>query len=116
MSLLSNEDAPKTIGRLLQSDRRSTDLRRGITANPREVQKIAARVFDDLAEGQRVPALAELVELLVRAKDPLSDSALLSTRYHLFLRSLEGAFVSYWPQKKYSSTDEHRIKKEQLLK
>ncbi len=49
---------------------------------------------------KRASALSELVELLLQARDPISDAPLLSARYHLFLRSLEGAFVSYWPEKK----------------
>jgi len=53
-----------------------------------------------LPEKGRVGALSELVELLIRARDPSSDALLLSVRYHLFLRSLEGAFVSYYPEKR----------------
>jgi hypothetical protein len=98
--LVDNEGLPKTVGRLLQRDSRATGLRRLITSNPAEVSKIADRVFDDLPNGQRVSALSVLVELLLRAKDPTSGAPLLSARYHLFLKSLEGAFVSYWPQKK----------------
>ena len=56
--------------------------------------------FDDLPEQERIPALSELVDLLLRTKDPSSNTSLLSARYHLFLRSLEGAFVSYYPEKK----------------
>jgi hypothetical protein len=95
-----NEDPPKTVGLLLQRDSRAADLRRLITGNPMEVEEIANRVFADLPEGNRVSALSELVELLLQAKDPSSDAPLLSARYHLFLRSLEGAFVSYWPEKR----------------
>jgi len=100
MLLPSNEDPPKTVGRLLQRDGRAAALRRLITGNPAEVQEIADQVFGDLPEEKRVSALSELVELLLQAKDPSSDAPLLSARYHLFLRSLEGAFVSYWPEKK----------------
>ena len=95
-----NEDLPKTVGRLLQRDSRATGLRRLITGNPAEVREIAAQVFDDLPDEKRVAALSELVELLLQAKDPTTDAPLFSARYHLFLRSLEGAFVSYWPQKR----------------
>lgn len=95
-----NEDLSKTAGLLLQHDSRATKLRRLITGNPAEVQEIADQVFDDLSEAKRVSALSELVELLLQAKDPSSGAPLLSARYHLFLRSLEGAFVSYWPEKK----------------
>lgn len=100
LELSSNEDLPKTVGRLLQRDKRSAALRRLITGNPAEVQAVANQVFEDLLEQSRVSALSELVELLLQAKDPSSDAPLLSARYHLFLRSLEGAFVSYWPEKK----------------
>ncbi|MGQ9648463.1 MAG: helicase-related protein, partial [Thermodesulfobacteriota bacterium] len=67
---------------------------------PAEVSKIADRFFNDLPVGQRVSALSILVELLLLAKEPVSNAPLLSARYHLFLKSLEGAFVSYWPQKR----------------
>ena len=90
----------KTIGMLLQRDSRATRLRRLITANPTEVEEIAYQVFDDLPAEKPASALSELVELLLQARDPISDAPLLSARYHLFLRSLEGAFVSYWPEKK----------------
>lgn len=100
LSLPDNEGLERAIGRILQCDGRATALRRLITGNPVEVRKIADQVFDDLPEGERVPALTNLVELLLQAKDPSTGAPLLSARYHLFLRSLEGAFVSYWPQKK----------------
>lgn len=95
-----NEDLPKTVGRLLQRDSRATGLRHLITGNPAEVREIAAQVFDDLPDEKRIAALSELVELLLQAKDPTTDAPLFSARYHLFLRSLEGAFVSYWLQKR----------------
>ena len=100
VGLPGNEDLAKTVGRVLQHDGRAATLRRLITGNPAEVQEIAKLVFEDLPEEKRVSALAELVGLLLQAKDPSSDAPLLSARYHLFLRSLEGAFVSYWPEKK----------------
>jgi superfamily II DNA/RNA helicase len=101
VSLQGNEGpSKKTMGMLLQRDSRATRLRRLITANPTEVGEIADQVFDDLPPEKRASALSELVELLLQAKDPISDAPLLSARYHLFLRSLEGAFVSYWPEKK----------------
>jgi superfamily II DNA/RNA helicase len=98
---LENElDLPEVIGGLLQHDRRAWSLRDSVAGNPREVQEIADRVFDDLPAGERLGALSKLVELLMKARDPSSGAPLLSSRYHVFLRSLEGAFVSYWPQKK----------------
>ncbi|WP_376793269.1 DEAD/DEAH box helicase [Thermoflexus sp.] len=98
--LPGDEELTKTVGRLLQQDSRAATLRRLITGSPIEVRQIADQVFQDLPEEERVPTLADLVELLLQAKDPSSGAPLLPARYHLFLRSLEGAFVSYWPEKK----------------
>jgi len=100
VSLLKIENLPKTVGTLLQYDHRATELRGQITGKPVEIRDIADHIFRDLPEQKRVLALSELVDLLLQAKNPLTDTPLLSARYHLFLRSLEGAFVSYWPQKK----------------
>ncbi len=90
----------RNVGRILQADARSVNLRRLITGKPVEVKNVADQVFEDLPEHKRVEALANLVDILLMAEDPLSGAPLLSARYHLFLRSLEGAFVSYWPEKK----------------
>ncbi|NLH89560.1 MAG: DEAD/DEAH box helicase [Treponema sp.] len=92
----------KVAGFLLQYDQRSTRLRQIITGEPKEVVELADEIFQDLPieKEERIKALSELVELLIKAKDHSSDNPLLSARYHLFLRSLEGAFLSYFPQKR----------------
>ena len=95
-----NEEPPKAVGRLLREDKRATELRRRVTGSPCDVRSIANQVFDDLPEGERVAALSELVALLLRAEDTGTGARLLSARYHLFLRSLEGAFLSLHPDKK----------------
>jgi len=95
-----NETREKKIGAILQNDHRTAELIRLVTDYPFEVREIADRVFEDLSKGTRVNALIELVELLLQARDPTFNTPLLSARYHLILRSLEGAFVSYWPQKR----------------
>jgi superfamily II DNA/RNA helicase len=97
LAVSEDDDRAKTVGRLLQRDRRTNRLRHLVTGNPTEVQSIADYVFADLPETERVNALSELVTVLLRAKDPASGAPLLSARYHLFLRSLEGAFLTFWP-------------------
>jgi hypothetical protein len=65
------------------------------------VQEIASQIFNNVAAEKRVRALSNLIELLMKARDPDTNAPLLSSRYHVFLKSLEGAFVSYdWPDKK----------------
>jgi hypothetical protein len=100
VSLPENEDRTKTVGMLLQRDHRATCLRRLITDNSMEVHEIATQVFADLPDEKQLVALSELIELLLQARDPSSSAPLLSARYHLFLRSLEGAYIAYWPDKK----------------
>ncbi|MFH2103572.1 MAG: DEAD/DEAH box helicase [Chloroflexota bacterium] len=90
----------KIVGQILQKDTRATKLRHRVTGAPNESQKIADEIFPDLPEQQRILALSELVELLLKSTDPNSGAALLSARYHIFLRSLEGAFIAYRPEKK----------------
>lgn len=94
------EEPAKTAARLLQQDKRATDLRRLITEAPQEVRSLADQIFDDLPQADRGDALSDLVALLLRAVDPTTGARLLSARYHLFLRSLEGAFLSLHPDKK----------------
>lgn len=98
-AVLKTDETAKAVGSLLQQDGRATQLRRHVTGNPAEVKAIAEELFPDLPQEERVDGLADLVALLLRAEDPASGTRLLSARYHLFLRSLEGAFLSFTPSK-----------------
>ena len=100
ISIPDAEPLPLLVSRLLQHDGRMAKLRQRIAGKPDEVVKVAAQIFPELPEDKRVAALSDLVGLLLQAKDPISGAPLLSARYHLFLRALEGAYVSYWPKKK----------------
>ncbi len=91
------DDTALEAGRILSADDRSTGLREAVTGNPRPVDQLADSVFPDLPPAQRPTALARLVALLCRARDPHSDAPLLNARYHLFVRALEGAFVRLTP-------------------
>lgn len=87
------------VGRILRSDRRAIELRRAISGRPVLVSELAARLFADAQPHDQVGCLSDLVDLLVRAHDPETAAPLLSARYHMFLRALEGVFVSYVPEK-----------------
>jgi len=89
----------RLVGAILQRDRRSLRLRQEITGTPTEVAQLVNDLFPELPEQERPSAMEQLVGLLVRAKEPDSAAALLSARYHLFVRALEGAFISYYPDK-----------------
>ena len=88
------------VGQILTLDRRAGEFRQFVRANPMPVQEIVLRIFGELPATDGLVALSQLVELLLTAHDPISDAPLLSARYHLFLRSLEGAFIQFLPEKK----------------
>jgi superfamily II DNA or RNA helicase len=100
LPLQADDTMTKIIGKILQKDTRATKLRHRVTGVPGEAQKLADEIFPDLPEQRRILTLSELVELLLKSTDPISGAPLLSVRYHVFLRSLEGAFIAYWPEKK----------------
>jgi len=96
----AHQDVSESIGQMLRSDTRSIRLRNRISDSPVETALLADELFGDLSPNQRLPALSDLVEILLKGIDSSTKSPLLSARYHLFLRSLEGATVSYRPEKK----------------
>ncbi len=74
------------------------DVLRG---RPKRIDEIADRVFADLPEKEeRLSALVDLIELAAAAKKSEFEAALLPARYHLFIKSLEGMFVQFYPQKR----------------
>ncbi len=87
-------------GGLLQRDRRAVQLRQDLASRSWEAEELTERLFPELPAKERDAALERLLGLLVRARDPKTGTPLLTVRYHLFLRSLEGAFVRYRPEKR----------------
>jgi hypothetical protein len=79
----------------LKQERRTILLRRALEAGAQDVRQVGRIVFPELDEAQGVERLQLLVDILSRAVDSGSDAPLLSLRYHCFLRTLEGAFLSY---------------------
>jgi superfamily II DNA/RNA helicase len=90
------------LGHLLLHDNRSFRIRTLVEGNPTDVQELADVVFDDIPVDERNKALYALIECLSWAKDPQNEEPFGSPRYHFFLRALEGAFISYLPEKKVS--------------
>ncbi len=77
------------------------DLRKAISQKPLKVEDIANKIFNDVPSiGTRFEMFEIFIGLLLKVRDPDSETPLLSARYHFFLRALEGAFVSYFPAKK----------------
>lgn len=99
---VKNCDLEKIAGNLLRNDQRATKLRQIVTHEAIDLREIGKALFPEVAKESQINALALLVELLIKAVDPISGTPLLSARYHFFVRSLEGAFLSYYPESKIS--------------
>lgn len=84
----------------LIKDRRIINLQEAILQKPANAENLADTVFSDIDEkAKRLQAFVSLVELGANAKSEADAGALLPARYHLFVKSLEGMFVSLYPRK-----------------
>lgn len=81
-------------GTVLSCDRRATLLRRLLDESPRRIGDAAAEIFPDSGENGAAD-LKDLVGALSAAQNPNGGGVMLSARYHVFLRALEGAFISF---------------------
>lgn len=94
-------DPERIVGEVLLKDRRSSALVSTLTHAPQEFGALARQVFPELSVEESGKILASVVELLRFGRDRASPpSPLLVTRYHLFVRSLEGAFATLSPEKR----------------
>jgi len=93
-------DLQSALGEILGQDGRCAALRALALEGPIEVEIVASAIFKDVPNAQRTALFSRLVSLLLYARDPKSGTPLFSARFHLFLKSLEGAFVSYVPEKR----------------
>lgn len=92
---------PGRLYRLFANEERALRLRQ-LLQSPRKLTEVGAAIFGDAPEQDRPRLVSALVDVLVRTEDPRSKSPLLSCRYHLFLRGLEGAFIRYHPKREVS--------------
>lgn len=83
----------------LSKDKRLFRIYDALKTKPKRIEDVASTVFDDLSASEGEAALIDLIELAAAAKKSEYESALLPARYHLFVKSLEGMFVQYYPKK-----------------
>jgi hypothetical protein len=93
---LRGSSVPERLYHLLTADSRLSQLRR-LLSTPQQVETVKNSLFGELASEDRDLALEDFLGLVTSAHDPASAAPVLGLRYHLFLRALEGAFMSCWP-------------------
>ncbi len=97
LNIDENLEIAEIAGAILKDDYRSSKIRKIITKQPKEILKIANEFFSDARANKRIETLFVLINILI--KSTISGASLLSARYHFFIRSLEGAYITYYPRK-----------------
>lgn len=86
---------------LLKNDKNIVSLQRNLQQGPRQLQDVANELFSNsyISSKEKVQMLINLVDVAVQAKGEEEEAPLIPARYHTFVKALEGAYISLWPQK-----------------
>jgi hypothetical protein len=90
-------DSMGDLGNVLMRDHAASQVIKTIRHSPILLSDLAEMVLPGLSEFESYESLGSLLRLLSSAKTD-DGQPLLSSRIHLLLRSLEGAFLSYSPE------------------
>jgi ATP-dependent helicase YprA (DUF1998 family) len=93
---------------LLAREQTMARLRTLLARSPGQFADLAADAFGDADPSRAAAALAALVAVGARVRDP-SGTPVLSARYHLFARATEGAFTCLNPGGPHVSLARHEI-------
>ncbi|MGI6284939.1 DEAD/DEAH box helicase [Neomoorella humiferrea] len=93
---------------VLSRDSRVITLQQRLEQGPCFLQDVARELFPGVQDGQN--RLVALVYLANKARLEPGSQSLLPARYHLFIRALEGAYVSLLPEKRLYLERREQIK------
>lgn len=82
---------------VLKGDKRVQDLRSILKKEPRSLEEAGSTLFSSYIGNE--DNLTSLVYLCNKAKKTTGDNPLLPARYHLFVRAIEGAYISFYPKR-----------------
>ena len=93
----ANDEYKRFLFHVLKGDRRLISLRSILEQKPEFLNRAAENIFRNIASSQN--DLLALVSLAVQAKQGEDGQPLIPARYHLFVRAIEGAYLSLCPEK-----------------
>lgn len=96
-------DVPSFLYEVLKGDLNLIALQKKLEQGPRYLYDAAGEIFPEIAAHDSdlaARSVAALVDLAVKARPGGEDQALLPARYHVFVRAIEGAYLSLAPEKK----------------
>lgn len=82
---------------ILRGDAHLQNLRKYLDEKPQFLKAVSPKIFPSLEEKDAQEVLTALVDLAAQAKPDVESLSLLPARYHLFVRALEGAYLSLLP-------------------
>lgn len=92
----SEGDYGRFLYQILKGDARLRSLQQVLQVGPQALGDAAAEICDAGVGGQE--ALIALADLAVLAKATPEEQPLLPARYHLFVRAVEGAYITFCPE------------------
>ncbi len=95
---------------VMRVDERLISLRKLLKQKPQLLNDVAEEIFQDVANPENF--LVALVDLAVQSKPDKKDQSLIPARYHLFVRAIEGAYLSLLPKKKIYLERYEKVKHE----
>ncbi|MBD3182540.1 DEAD/DEAH box helicase, partial [Candidatus Poribacteria bacterium] len=83
---------------ILKGDQRVVKLQNLLEIKPQQLSDAAENIFGNTPDAEE--NLVALVDLSIHAKPGLDDTPLIPARYHVFVRAIEGAYITLQPSKK----------------
>lgn len=97
VSKMANQDNyQRLLYEILKGDQRIVELQELLENEPQYLLEAANTIFKNQSDAEE--SLVAMVELGAKAKPDENDSSLLPARYHLFVRTIEGAYLKLLPQ------------------
>lgn len=84
--------------RVLAHDTKVIMLQQILSDRPRSIEEVREQIFPDVPDP--AASLIALIELAGRVRLRDSDNVLLPARYHLFVRTIEGCYLQFFPEKR----------------
>jgi len=109
--LQTNNEYKRFLYYVMRGDERLISLRQLLKQKPQLLNEVAKEIFQDVANPENI--LVALVDLAVQSKPNKDDQPLIPARYHLFVRAIEGAYLSLLPEKKIYLERHETIKHEE---
>ncbi|MDI3484802.1 MAG: hypothetical protein PWQ50_22 [Methanolobus sp.] len=95
----ADNDYKSFLYHVLKGDEKLIQLQRSLEDNgSRSITDVAETMFSDSEKSRDL--VVSLVDLAVKARSHIGDQPLVPARYHLFVRSIEGAYLSFLPEKR----------------